>query len=77
MALTATLDFEEGCTIFSYDGAIASNSIYRHRFLLALAEIVPPVVPYASNLYARNPPKFLFAVESTRGVQQGCNLGPL
>ena len=41
------------------------------------------MVPYASNLYAREPPKLLFAldgslevVESARGVQQGCNLGP-
>ena len=85
MAFTATLGFEEGCTILSYDGASAFNSIYRHRFLPALAEIVPSVVPYASNLYAREPPKLLFAldggglevVESARGVQQGCNLGPL
>ena len=85
MAFTATLGFEEGCTILSYDGANAFNSIYRHRFLPALAEIVPSVVPYASNLYAREPPKLMFAldgggleaVESARGVQQGCNLGPL
>ena len=43
------------------------------------------MVPYAANLYAREPPKLLFAlegegvevIESTRGVQQGCNLGPL
>ena len=77
MALTATLGFEEGYTIILYDGAIASDSIYRHRFLLALAEIVPSVVPYASRFYAREPPKLLFAVESARGVQQGCNLGPL
>ena len=85
MALTATLDFEEGCTILSYDGTNAFYSIYRHRFLPALAKIVPSVVPYASNLYAREPPKLLFAldggglevVESARGVQQGCNLDPL
>ena len=85
MALIATLGFEEGCTILSYDGANAFNSIYRHRFLPALAEIVPTVVPYAANLYAREPPKLLFAlegggvevIESARGVQQGCNLGPL
>ena len=85
MALTATLGFEEGCIILSYDGANAFNSIYRHRFLPALAEIGPSVAPYASNLYAREPPKLLFAldgrglevVESARGVQQGCNLGPL
>ena len=84
MAFTATLGFEEGCTILSYDGANAFNSIYRHRFLPALAEIVPSEVPYASNLYAPEPPKLLFAldggglevVESARGVQQGCNLGP-
>ena len=84
MAFTATLGFKEGCTILSYDGANAFNSIYRHRFLPALAEIVPSVVPYASNLYAREPPKLLFALDgglevvgSARGVQQGCNLGPL
>ena len=85
MMLTATLDFEEGCTILSYDGANDFNSIYRHRFLPALAETVPSVAPYASNLYEREPSKLLFAldggglelVESARGVQQGCNLGPL
>ena len=39
---------------------------------------------HTSNLYTREPPKLLFAlhgglevVESARGVQQGCNLGPL
>ena len=85
MVLTATLGFEEGCTILSYDGANAFNSIYRHRFLPALAEIVPSVVPYASNLYAREPPKLLFSldggdsgvVELAPGVQQGCHLGLL
>ena len=85
MAFTATLSFEEGCTILSYDGANVFNSIYRHRFLPTLAEVVPAVVPYASNLYAREPPKLMFAldgrglegVESAWGVQQGCNLGPL
>ena len=55
MALTATLGFEESCTILSYDGANAFNSIYRHRFLPTLAEIVSTVVPYASNLDARDP----------------------
>ena len=85
MALIATLGFEEGCTIRSYDGANAFSSIYRHRFLPALAEIVSSVVPHAANLYAREPPKLLFAlegrgvevIESARGVQQGCNLAPL
>ena len=69
--------FDEGCTILPYDGANAFNSIYRHRFLSTLAEIVPSVVSYASNLYAREPPKLLVAldgggsevVESARGVQ--------
>ena len=52
MALTATLRFKESCTILSYDGANAFNSLYRHRFLSALvAEIVPSVV-----LCARKPP---------------------
>ena len=64
VAFTATLGFEEGCTILSYDGANAFNSIYHHnRFLPALAETVPSVVPYASNLYAREPPKLLFALD--------------
>ena len=54
MSFTTTLGFEEGCAILSYDGANAFNSIYRHRFLPALAEIVPSVVPYASNF--GNPP---------------------
>ena len=85
MALTATLGFEEDCTILSNDGTNAFDSIYRHRFLPALAKNVPSVVPYASNLYAREPPKLLFVldggllevVEPARGVQQRRNLGPL
>ena len=55
MALTATLGFEEGCTILSYDGANAFNSIYRHRFLPALAEIVPSVVPTHQTCTHGNP----------------------
>ena len=85
MALTATLGFEEGCTILSNDGANTFNSIYRHRFLPTLAENDPSVFPYASNLYAREPPKLLFAldggvlevVEPARGKQQRRNLGSL
>ena len=85
MAITATLGFKVGCSILSYDGVNSFNSIYRHRFLPALAEIVPSGVPYSSNVYVREPPKLLFAldgggsevVESARGVQQGCNLGTL
>ena len=50
MALTVALGSEEIRTILSYDGADAFNSIYRHRFLPALGEIVPSVAPYASNL---------------------------
>ena len=50
MALMATLGFEEGCAILSYDGTNAFNTIYRHRFVPAVAEIVPSVVPYAANL---------------------------
>ena len=77
MVLAATtLGFEEVCTILSYDRAVAFNSIYRYRFLPALEEIVPSVVPYTSNVYARKPSKLLFAsdggglevVESARGV---------
>ena len=55
MALTATLGFEGCCTILSYDGENAFNSVYRHRFLPALAETVLSVVPYASNVRHGNP----------------------
>ena len=85
MALAANLAFQEGRTVLSFDGANAFNSIYRHRMPPALAEIIPSATIYATNLYARQPPKLLFAMEgratevipSARGVQQGCNLGPL
>ena len=59
MALTAILGFKEGCTILSYDGANSFNSIYHHRFLPAIAEIVPSVVPYALDLYVREPSKLV------------------
>ena len=76
---------KKGGTILSYDGANAFNGMYSHRFLPALAEIVPSVVPYAANLHAQEPPKLPFAridgggliVVSARGVGQGCNMGPL
>ena len=66
MAITATLVFEEDCTILSYDGPNAFNSIHRHSFLPTLAEIDPSVGPYASNLYAREPPKLMFALDGGR-----------
>ena len=71
MAFTATLGFEEGCTMLSYGRASAFNTIYRHRFLPALAEIVPSGVTYASNMYAREPPKLLFALDG--GGWKGLN----
>ena len=85
MALTAILGFGKSCTILAYDGINAFNSIYPHRFLPALAEIVPSMVPYVSNLYARTPLKLLFAldggglevIESARGVRQGCAIWAL
>ena len=86
MALRATMAFQEGCTVLSYDGENAFNSMYRASILPALAEIVPMAVPYMSNVYARGTsPKLLFSmddgrvevVESSRGVQQGCNMGSL
>ena len=39
MVLTATMGFEEGCTILSCDEANAFNRMYRKRFLPAVAEI--------------------------------------
>ena len=79
MAITVPPGFEEGCTIISYHRVKTLNGICRDRCLPALTEIVPTLVPYAPNLYAREPPKLLFAldggglegVESARGVQQG------
>ena len=56
MAFTATLGFEEGCTILSYDGANAFNSIYRQRFLPALAEIVPYSGPLRIKLVRTGTP---------------------
>ena len=57
MAMTATLVFQEGCIILSYDGVNVFNSMYHHRFLPAQAEVVFSMVSYAANLYARDPPK--------------------
>lgn len=63
MALTAKLDFEEDGTILSYDGINAFNSIFRDRYLPALENKAPSVVPYAANLYAREPQKLLFVLD--------------
>ena len=63
MVLTAALSVEESCTFLSYDGAKVFNSIYRHKFLPAVAEIVPSGSPYASDLHACEPPKLLFALD--------------
>ena len=57
MAFTATLGFEEGCTILLYDGANAFNGIYRHRFLPALAEIVSLSGPLRIKLVRTGTPK--------------------
>ena len=73
MALAATLGFEEGCTILANDGANAFNSIYYHRFLPAVAEIVPSMAPYVANLYGREPSKALFALDE--GVLEGFESG--
>ena len=69
-------------TLLSYDGVNALNIIYHHTFPSELAEIVPLVVLYAANLYAREPPKILFVldggglevVEQGQEVQHGYNL---
>lgn len=68
-----------------FDGTDAFNSVYHHRILPALAEIVPPVRRYAINVYGRGPPKLLniMGYETTavygsaRGVQLRCNNDPL
>lgn len=63
-----------------YDVAV-SNRVE----VMALMEIILPVVPDAANLFTREPPKphstlegvNLAVIESVRSVQQGCNHGPL
>ena len=64
------MGLEEGRTTLSFNGADAFNVIYRQRFLPALAEIVPSAAPFAANLYALEPPKFLFCIRC-RGVGSG------
>ena len=79
MALTATLSLEEGCAVLLYDRISAFNSVYRHTFLPELAENVPPLVPYVSNLHAKTSifsalyGGVLELVEFARGVKQYCS----
>ena len=75
MALTATLGFQEGCTILSFDSANAFNTMNRPRFLPALADVVPTVVSYAANLYAREPPKFMFPLDGGGAEVVGVRAG--
>ena len=85
MALRATLGYQQGCAILTFDAKNAFNSIKRRAILPALAKLIPSVVPYVLNLYARGPPQLLFKtmtgdteiVSSSTGVQQGCTLGPV
>lgn len=82
ITLAVSLGFQENCTILSFDEANALNSIYLHRMLPALVEVVLVATHYDINVYAREPPKLLFAMDgyaneiipAARGVQQGCNL---
>ena len=73
------LAHQQGSSLLSFDGRNAFNSLKRSKILPALAEIVPVVLPYVANLYAREAPKLLFkmrdggtrVVASRSGVQQG------
>ena len=62
MARTATLGLDEVCTVLLYDRINAFNSVYRHRFLPELAENVPSLVAYVSNIYAKTNIKRFFAL---------------
>lgn len=86
MALTVKLAYDEGCTVLSFNGTNASdNSVYRHRSLPAVAEIISPVGRYTVNAYGKEPPKLLYpmggGVTAVRrpagGIQPGCHIRPL
>ena len=85
MTTRANLAYQQGYAIVTFDARNAFNSMKRRQILPAMATIIPPVVPYVNNVYAREPPRLLFrtqagkteVIESHRGVQQGCALGPL
>ena len=66
---------DESCIILPYDGGNTSNSVYRHRFLQALAELVPSVIPYASNLCAREPLKRMFVLDGGGFGSSGVSAG--
>lgn len=51
MAPAATLEFQEGRSSLSFDGADAFNSIYRHRTVPALAKVLPKAMRYVSNTH--------------------------
>lgn len=84
MALAATLRFQEGCIILSFNGANAINNISRHQMIPTLADLILVATRYATNLYSHHPPKLLFAIErhtteiipSVHGMQQGCSFCP-
>ena len=86
MVTKATVAYQQGYSLLTFDARNAFNSMKRRTILPALAELIPPVVPYAVNVYAREePPKLLFkmdngetaVIRSATGVQQGCTIGPL
>ena len=85
LAARATLAYQQGYTLLTYDATNAFNSMSRRTILPALADLIPPALPYALNVYAREPPRLLYKtamgeteiVQSCTGVQQGCNMGPL
>lgn len=75
--LAATLVLHEGHAIPSASGDDISISTYCHRMLPALAEVIPVATRHATNVYAREPLKLLFAMDgratkaipSARGMQ--------
>lgn len=57
MAEKAILGHQRNGTVLSFDGINAFNFIKKSRMPPAPAKDVAPVESYASNLYARTPPK--------------------
>lgn len=84
MALAATPGIQKGYIILSFDGANAFSTIFRHQMPPALTEVIPVATHYATEAYARKPPKLTFTTDgranevmpSARGVQQDCNFRP-